>query len=100
MGAALNVNTILGMLDLGISWQDYSKFDGKGSAPDSSDWIIYDTGKWDMAFVPKSAPSNAKNASHYGEDKPDNEGTCGVYYRGVNEKERKTPMVKVFTKGC
>ena len=100
MGAALNVNTILGILDLGISWQDYSKFDGKGSAPDSSDWIIYDTGKWDMAFVPKSAPSNAKNASHYGEDKPDNEGTCGVYYRGVNEKETKTPMVKVFTKGC
>ena len=104
MGAALNVNTILGMLDLGVKADEYSQFDGNGSAPPDSDWIIFNTSEnknpkdYSMAFVPKSAPSSAKDKKYYSSDTVDNKNTCGVYYRGSNEKQ--TPVIRVFTKGC
>ena len=111
MGAALNVNTILGMLDLGISSDEYSQFDGKGKAPDSSDWIVYDNENdktknknggqekaYSMTFVPKSAPASAKHNNYTKDTDANDKNACGVYYRGSNEK--KTPVIRVFTKGC
>ena len=89
-------NTIAGAVDLGISWGDYDNLD-KTDGTNPADWIIL-SNEGGYAFVPKSAPSNAKNASHYGEDKPDNEGTCGVYYKAADDKS--APTVKVFVKGC
>lgn len=101
-------NTIAGAIDLGIAWDDYSKFEtAKGSAPDSSDWLILENAGG-MAFVPKSAPGDAKIPSHYTATAPDSAtsgaSTCGVYYKAVsgnnNNESAITPIVKVFVKGC
>ena len=111
MGQPQNINTILGMLDLGISSDEYSQFDGKGKAPDSSDWIVYDNENdktknknggqekaYSMTFVPKSAPASAKHNNYTKDTDANDKNACGVYYRGNNFD--KTPLIKIFTKGC
>ena len=84
VGAPKLKNTIAGAVDLGIAWDDYSKFEtDKGSAPDSSDWLILEN-DGGIAFVPKSAPTDAKTRSHYTSTTTDTaeagKSTCGVYY--------------------
>ena len=101
-------NTIAGAIDLGIAWDDYSNFNtADGSAPDSSDWLIYEN-DGGIAFVPKSAPTDAKKGSHYTSATTDTadagKSTCGVYYKAVSGNDNNapaiTPVVKVFVKGC
>ena len=90
-------NTIAGAVDLGISWEDYDKLTStEGSNP--ADWIVL-TNDDGYAFVPKSAPTNAKTATNYTSNATDNEKTCGVYYRAA-DNDKSAPTVKVFVKGC
>ena len=78
-----------------------------GAAPDSSDWLIYENAGG-IAFVPKSAPTDAKTRSHYTSTTTDTadagKSTCGVYYKAVSGNDNNasaiTPVVKVFVKGC
>lgn len=121
--------TIVGAIDLGVAMkgEDYinmmadekNGYKGETSA-NKTDWIVYrvdstgGTVLGGLVFVPKSAPADAKKASHYGKDKKDSaesgKSTCGVYYRsgtihelGENVSGRfteTTPIIKVFTKGC
>lgn len=101
-------NTIAGAVDLGIAWDAYKDFNtSNGAAPDSSDWLIYENAGG-IAFVPKSAPTDAKTGSHYTSATTDTadagKSTCGVYYKAVSGDDNNapaiTPVVKVFVKGC
>ena len=108
VGAPNLKNTIAGAVDLGIAWDDYKYFNtSNGAAPDSSDWLIYENAGG-IAFVPKSAPTDAKTRSHYTSATTDTadagKSTCGVYYKAVSGNDNNasaiTPVVKVFVKGC
>lgn len=98
------INTIAGMLDIGVSWDDYKEFKSDGSAPPSSDWIIYgkqvDQTEYSMTFVPKSAPNDAKSGDNYSLTAADDSGTCGVLYNSgpANGPKITTPTIKVFVK--
>ena len=100
------INTIAGMLDIGVSWDDYKEFKSDGKAPPSSDWIIYgkqvDQTEYSMTFVPKSAPNDAKSGDNYSLTAADDSGTCGVLYNSgpANGPKITTPTIKVFVKGC
>ena len=90
-------NTIAGAVDLGISWDDYDNLD-KTDGTNPADWIILSNDDG-YAFVPKSAPTNAKTATNYTSNATDNEKTCGVYYKAADD-DNSAPTVKVFVKGC
>ena len=100
------INTIAGMLDIGVSWDDYKEFKSDGTAPPNSDWIIYgkqiDQTEYSMTFVPKSAPNDAKSGDNYSLKAVDGNGTCGVLYNSgpANGPKITTPTIKVFVKGC
>ncbi len=88
-------STIAGAVDLGIGWEDFDKL-GNTDGTNPADWIVY-TNTNGIAFVPKSAPTSAKDKALY--TTSDNDKACGVYYeakQGVNG----APTVKVFVKGC
>ena len=91
-------NTIAGAVDLGISWEDYDKL-GSADGTSPADWIVYTTTDKGYAFVPKSAPTSAKDLKNYASDKNDDTTTCGVYYKAADD-DKSTPTVKVFVKGC
>ena len=93
-------NTIAGAVDLGISWEDYDKL-GSADGTNPADWIVYTTTDKGYAFVPKSAPTGAKTNTSYGADTSkfaDSTSTCGVFYKATDDD--KTPVVRVFVKGC
>jgi hypothetical protein len=89
-----------------LHWDDYKEFKSDGSAPPSSDWIIYgkqvDQTEYSMTFVPKSAPNDAKSGDNYSLTAADDSGTCGVLYNSgpANGPKITTPTIKVFVKGC
>ena len=94
--------TIVGAIDLGVAMkgEDYINM-----MADEKKTVL-----GGLVFVPKSAPADAKKASHYGKDKKDSaesgKSTCGVYYRsgtihelGENVSGRFTETTPI-TKGC
>ena len=98
-GSVSMKNTIAGAVDLGISWDDYDKLD-KTDGSNPADWIVL-TNDDGYAFVPKSAPTGAKTNTSYGADTSkfaDSTSTCGVFYKATDDD--KTPVVRVFVKGC
>jgi hypothetical protein len=96
---------------------DDSQNNGETPA-NKTDWIVYRVDKSgdvtkSLIFVPKSAPADAKNRSHYRAGKKDSaesgKSTCGVYYRSGTIHElgnvpgrftETAPIIKVCTKGC
>ena len=96
-GSVSMKNTIAGAVDLGISWDDYDKLD-KTDGSNPADWIVL-TNDDGYAFVPKSAPSSAKtDKTKYSSSLDDSTSTCGVFYKATDDD--KTPVVRVFVKGC
>ena len=108
--------TIVGAIDLGVAMkgEDYINMMADEKNGYKCETSANKTVLGGLVFVPKSAPADAKKASHYGKDKKDSaesgKSTCGVYYRsgtihelGENVSGRfteTTPIIKVFTKGC
>lgn len=90
-------NTIAGAVDLGVSFDEYATLSATDST-NTADWIVVENGDG-IAFIPKSAPTNAKTATNYTSNATDNEKTCGVYYRAA-DNDKSAPTVKVFVKGC
>ena len=90
-------NTIAGAVDLGVSFDEYATLSATDST-NTADWIVVENGDG-IAFIPKSAPTNAKTATNYTSNATDNEKTCGVYYRAA-DADKSAPTVKVFVKGC
>lgn len=90
-------NTIAGAVDLGVSFDEYATLSATDST-NTADWIVVENGDG-IAFIPKSAPTNAKTATNYTSNATDNEKTCGVYYRAADD-DKSAPTVKVFVKGC
>ena len=96
-GSVSMKNTIAGAVDLGISWGDYDNLD-KTDGTNPADWIIL-SNDGGYAFVPKSAPSSAKtDKTKYSSSLDDSTSTCGVFYKATDDD--KTPVVRVFVKGC
>ena len=91
-------NTIAGAVDLGIAWSDYANLD-KNTSANPSDWIVYKTNDG-IAFVPKSAPTSAKDGKYYkATEDGDTDKACGVFYKAL-VGDTTAPVVKVFVKGC
>jgi prepilin-type N-terminal cleavage/methylation domain-containing protein len=90
-------NTIAGAVDLGVSFDEYATLSATDST-NTADWIVVENDDG-IAFIPKSAPTNAKTATNYTSTATDNEKTCGVYYKAA-DGDKSAPTVKVFVKGC
>ena len=95
-------NTIVGAVDLGVALSDMPDTINDGANITIGDWVVARNADG-IAFIPSSAPNDAKTASHYTSTATDtaetSKSTCGVYYKAL-DGDTSTPTVKVFVKGC